>query len=89
LIASGSKFIEISILAMIGLLFKNGLSRNVNYRHLWILSVYSVTITTIFFTVMDALQTTVPLDFYINWIVNMFILYLAIKEIPSNKKSIH
>jgi hypothetical protein len=88
LIASGSKFIEISILAFIGLLFKNVLLRNVNYRHLWILSVYSVTMTTVFFTVMDALHTNVPFDFYINWMVNMIILFLAIKEIPPKKPSI-
>jgi maltodextrin utilization protein YvdJ len=84
--SSGIKFIEISILALFGLLLKNMSERKLEYRHLWRMSAYSVTLPTLFFMIMDALKTVVPAGFLIHWFVAFIVLFLAIKEIPQMKK---
>ncbi|PLR85933.1 DUF1189 domain-containing protein [Bacillus canaveralius] len=82
LFSSAIKFVEISILAFFGLMLKNLAGRNLQYRHLWRMAAYSVTLPTIFFAIMGALQTQVPGGFLIHWFVSLLMLYLAIKEIP-------
>lgn len=85
LVSSAINFIEVSLLAWFGLLLKNLSGRSISYRHLWRIAAYSVTLPTVFFTIMSALNTPVPNSFYINWIVEIIILFLAIKEIPTEK----
>ncbi|NMD71864.1 DUF1189 domain-containing protein [Bacillus sp. DNRA2] len=85
--ASGVKFIEISILAVFGLFIKNMTRRRLNYGQLWRMSAYSVTLPTLFFTIMNALHTTVPGGFFLNWIVGYLVLFLAVKEIPQSKNA--
>lgn len=80
--STGMKFIEVSILALFGLLLKNLTGRKLQYRHLWRMSAYSTTLPTIFFTIMALLKTTVPYSFSVNWFVAAMMLLLAIKEIP-------
>jgi hypothetical protein len=86
LFSSAVKFIEISILALLGLIMKNRTGRKLNYGHIWRMSAYSVTLPTIFFTIMSAIQTQVPSTFLIHWAVALIVLYLAIKETPQAKK---
>jgi len=81
------KFIEISIFALFGLMFKNMIGKNLQYRHLWRMAAYSVTLPTIFFTIMAALQTTVLYGFLINWFASLIVLFLAIKEVPKRKQN--
>ena len=88
LFSSLMKFIEISILALFGLALINILSKKSSYGHLWRMSAYSVTLPTIFFTIMDALKTIVPNGFFIHWLVAIIILLLALKELPTEKKQI-
>jgi len=83
--SSAMKFIEITILALFGLVIKNMMQKNINYGGLWRLAAYSVTLPTIFFAVMDLLKTIVPSGFLIHWFVAVMMLLLSIKEIPSNK----
>jgi hypothetical protein len=85
--SSAVNFIEISVLALIGLVLKNLSGRKLNYRQLWRMAAYSETLPTIFFTIMAAVRTTVPNSFLINWFVSIIVLYLAINEIPKLKKS--
>ncbi|MEH7252578.1 DUF1189 domain-containing protein [Neobacillus niacini] len=85
LFSSAISFIEISILAWIGIALKNLAGRNISYRHLWRMAAYSVTLPTLFFTIMSALNTNVPNSFVINWFVEIIILFLAIKEITKEK----
>ncbi|AZU63345.1 DUF1189 domain-containing protein [Neobacillus mesonae] len=87
LFTSASSFIEVSILALIGLALKNIAGRKLTYRHLWRMAAYSETLPTLFFTIMAALKTTVPNTFFINWFVAVIVLLLAIKEIPRPKKA--
>jgi hypothetical protein len=88
LFSSAVNFIEVSILAWFGLLLKGLAGKNISYRHLWRMAAYSVTLPTLFFTIMSALNTPVPNSFIINWFVEIIILYLALKEIPSEKTNI-
>ncbi|MFE8703175.1 DUF1189 domain-containing protein [Cytobacillus sp. FJAT-54145] len=82
---AGIKFLEVTILALFGLVLKNIMNLKLQYRHMWRMAAYSVTLPTIFFTIMAALQTPVPNGFLINWFVSTIILYLALKEIPKPK----
>lgn len=83
LFSAVGKFIEISILALIGLLLKNILRKTLTYGQLWKLSAYSVTLPTIFFMIMDALKTVVPSGFFIYWFVSIIILVLTLKEVQT------
>ena len=85
LFSSAASFIEVSVLALIGLVLKNLLGRKLNYRQLWRMAAYSETLPTLFFTIMAAIKTTVPNSALINWFVVIIVLYLAIKEIPRPK----
>lgn len=80
------KFIEVTILALFGLAFKNSLQRRLNFKHLWIMSAYATTLATFFFFIMDFLQVTVPGGLMLNWFVHLVVLYLVIKEVPPSKK---
>ncbi|MBY8912950.1 DUF1189 domain-containing protein [Bacillus sp. YC2] len=88
IITAAGKFIEVSFLAVIGLFLKNAQRKTLNYQQLWKLSAYSITLSTIFFTIMRALVITVPSEFIVNWFVNFIILFLVLKEIPSKKPSV-
>lgn len=78
-----SKFIEVTILAVLGILIKNmqGKRNTLPYKQLWKMSAYTVTLATVFFAIMTALKTTVPSSFLLNWFIHFIILYLAVKEI--------
>jgi hypothetical protein len=84
--SGGIKFIEVSLLALFGLLLKNLAQRNIQYRHLWRLAAYSTSLPTLFFTLMAFLKTAVPYSFAINWFVASMMLLMAIKEIPVQKR---
>ena len=88
LFSSLMKFIEISILALFGLALKNILNKKSSYGQLWRMSAYSVTLPTLFFTIMDALKTVVPNGFFIHWLVALIMLLLSLKEIPSEKNQL-
>lgn len=82
---AGLKFIEITILALFSLLILNAGRKKLQYRHMWRISAYSVTLATIFFAIMNAMQVTVIGGTFVNWGVSFVIVYLAYKEIPMPK----
>lgn len=86
LFSSALRFIEISVLALIGILLKNIVRKDLQYRHLWRMTAYSVTLPTLFFTIMGLFQTHVPFGSLINWFVSLTILLLAIQEIPTSNE---
>ncbi len=87
LFSAGLRFIEVSILALIGLLIKNMMNRKLQYRQTWRMSAYSITLSTIFFTIMASLQTVVPNGALISWLVGIVVLLLAIREVPQPKNN--
>ncbi|MDP4085212.1 MAG: DUF1189 domain-containing protein [Bacillota bacterium] len=86
LFTSASNFVQISILALFGLGLKNLSGRKINYRQLWRMAAYSLTLPTVFFTIMASIKTTVPASSLLNWLVAILVLYLSINEIPKPKK---
>lgn len=80
------KFIEVTILALFGLAFKNSLQRRLNFKQVFVIAAYATTVATIFFFIMDSLQVAVPSAFLLNWFVHLIVLYLALKEVPPSKK---
>ena len=86
MVAAGG-FIKISIFALFGLLLALRLGKKVNYRQSWRLTAYSITLPTMFFTIMAGLKTTVPGGILIDWIITLILLLLSIREIPSPKNS--
>jgi hypothetical protein len=82
---SGLKFIEVTFIALIGLLLKNIVKVNLRFRHTWVMAAYSVTIPTVFFTIMEALKVQVIMGAFLNWFVAVVVLFLAIKEIYNKK----
>ena len=83
---AGLKFIEISILALFTTLILNVGRKNLQYRHMWQISAYSVTLATIFFAIMNAMQVTVIGGVFVNWGVTFVMVYLSYKEIPLPKQ---
>jgi hypothetical protein len=86
LFSSAASFFEISILALFGVTLVNLSGRKLNYRQGWIMTAYSETLPTLFFTVMAAVKTTVPWGFLLNCLIVMIVLFLAINETPKPKK---
>lgn len=87
LFSSAASFIEVSIVALFGLFIRNMTARKLNYGQIWRMAAYSETLPTLFFTIMGALQTSVPNSFWINWFVVLIVLYLAINEVPKPKQA--
>jgi hypothetical protein len=85
LFSAGMTFIKVSIFALLGLLLANTLNRNLPYRQSWRITAYSITLSTVFFTIMEMLNTFIPGSLFLDWIVIGLILYLSIKEIPQKK----
>ncbi|MFD6442593.1 DUF1189 domain-containing protein, partial [Peribacillus sp. NPDC060186] len=79
-------FIKVTILAAFGLLFKSNHGRSLAYRHLWRIGAYSITLSTIFFTIMDIFQANVPFASILSWFVTLIMMYLSIKETSAVKE---
>lgn len=82
---AASKAIEAFILAIFGTFFARILGRDLTYGQTWRITVYSMTIPTLFFLIMDSLETTVPNGSMLNWFISLFIVFLSIKEIETKK----
>ncbi|MDA7026930.1 DUF1189 domain-containing protein [Bacillus sp. CLL-7-23] len=86
LASTAGKFIAVTCLALIGLFIRYRLKKNLSYKHLWVMSAYSITLATVFFFMMDTLQVAVFKGFLLYWLVNIVMLFLAIKETPHHKE---
>ncbi|MBW3114318.1 DUF1189 domain-containing protein [Bacillus sp. MCCB 382] len=85
LFTSGMTFLKITIFALIGVTFANVLKRNLQYRQSFRITAYSATVSSLFFTLMELLQTKIPAAPILDWFVITIILYLVVKEIPQRK----
>ncbi|EDL64444.1 DUF1189 domain-containing protein [Bacillus sp. SG-1] len=85
LFSAAITFIKVSIFAILGLLLANTLNRKLPYRQSWRITAYSITLSTIFFTIMEMLNTFIPASFFLDWMVIALVLYLSIKEIPQRR----
>ena len=79
------KIIELSIMAFMAKLIASRFYPKLQYRHYWRLMAYSITLPTLFFMIMDFLETSVIAGTTVYWGTSFVILYLALKEIPKPK----
>ncbi|NQD67036.1 DUF1189 domain-containing protein [Bacillus haikouensis] len=86
LFTSGLMFLKVTIFAMIGVFIAKLIKRNINFSRSWRIAAYSATVSTLFFTLMNLLQTSIAAAPMLDWFVLTVIMYLAIKEIPQPKK---
>lgn len=83
---AGLKFVEITILALFSTLILNVGTKNLQYRHMWRISAYSVTLASVFFAIMNSMQVAVIGGVFVNWGVSFVMVYLTYKEIPLPKQ---
>ncbi|WP_209125386.1 DUF1189 domain-containing protein [Alkalihalobacillus sp. BA299] len=76
------KFIGVTVLALIGLMLKNKAGQNLKYRHLWILSAYTVTLATALFALTEAFGIYIPFSFLFYWVIAIFMLYRVLHYVP-------
>ncbi|MFG6494165.1 DUF1189 family protein [Fictibacillus sp. UD] len=86
---SGILFSGVSILAGIAIPAAKILGRRLAYRHLWVISCYSITLPSVLITILFTLNIHVPHSFIWFWLLSFIICILAITKTPSkkNKKS--
>ncbi|WP_078552818.1 DUF1189 domain-containing protein [Bacillus alkalicellulosilyticus] len=78
------KFIGITFLGVIGLILRKD-KKNLQFRHLWILSAYAVVLPTTIFAVLDFLGITLPYSFAFYWVIAVVMLSQVIKHVPKPK----
>ncbi|PYZ98642.1 hypothetical protein CR205_08715 [Alteribacter lacisalsi] len=84
---TASKFIGVTFLALIGLIFRKtaGLP-NLTYKHLWVLSAFTVTLPTMIIALFNALPVAIPFQFAIYWTIAIVLLFQVLRHIPKPKK---
>ncbi len=78
-------FLKVTIFAVFGVVFKNALARPLNYAQIWKVTAYCITLPTLFFTIMDFFQATVPFRLSLSWFIIFILLFLTIKEVPNKQ----
>ncbi|PLS15219.1 DUF1189 domain-containing protein [Bacillus sp. M6-12] len=84
-ISAAVQFIEVTLLAFFGMLVKTLLGRNLPYGMIWKMTAYSITLPTVFFTIMGSLNTPVRGGHLVDWFAALLVLFLAIKETPQQR----
>ncbi len=82
---SGILFSGASILAALAIPLAQLLKRKQSYRHLWVLSCYSITIPSVLLTVLFFLNVHIPYSFLWFWMLAFLICALSIAKIPRKK----
>lgn len=75
-------FLKVTIFSVFGLVFKNALAKPLSYAQIWKITAYCLTLPTVFFTIMDSFQATVPFRMSLSWFIIFILLFLTLKEIP-------
>ncbi|MCM3716831.1 DUF1189 family protein [Fictibacillus phosphorivorans] len=84
---SGILFSGTSILSGLGLFLSKALNKKLSYRHLWVMSCYSITLPVVLLTIVFVLNVHVSHSFFLFWILTFIIFATAIyKSPPKNKK---
>ncbi|KMY54768.1 hypothetical protein AC623_13175 [Bacillus sp. FJAT-27231] len=78
-------FIKVSVLAAIGMLFKQATGRKLFYRQSWRLAAYAMTPAIILFSLLRLAGITLPFSFFIDWLITALMLFLAVRSIPLPK----
>lgn len=79
------QFITVSLLAAIGLLLKKAFGRRLDYKHLWNMSAYVVTLPSVLIGLSVLLPFSLPLPGAIYFTLSFMILVLSIRNVPIPK----
>lgn len=79
------QFITVSLLATIGLPIKRALHRRLDYKQLWNISAYAVTLPGVIIGISVLLPFSIPAPFFIYFILSVIIVFIAIRKVPIPK----
>jgi hypothetical protein len=82
---SGLLFSGVSVLSGIGLSVSKILNKKLSYRHLWVMSCYSITLPVILLTIIFLMNVHIPYSFFLFWVLTFSILTAAIYKSPDKK----
>jgi hypothetical protein len=82
---SGILFSGISVIAAIGLPISS--KKNLNYRHLWVICCYTITLPVVLLTLLIAFNVQLPHSFLMFWLLTFLIFTVSILNTPVRKKS--
>lgn len=86
--STGLKFVEITFLSLIGYLMKRSAPISLTYRHIWILSAYTVTLPTVLSMIIDILRIPflTAANFFLYWLIAITMLFVVYKKLPTPKR---
>jgi hypothetical protein len=85
IIFSGILFSGVSVLSGIGLPLSKVFNKNLSYRHLWVMSCYSITLPVVLLTIIFLMNVHIPYSFFLFWVLTFIILAIAINKSPDKK----
>ncbi|OOE09907.1 DUF1189 family protein [Fictibacillus arsenicus] len=85
IIFSGILFSGVSVLSGIGLPISKVFNKNLSYRHLWVMSCYSITLPVVLLTIIFLMNVHIPYSFFLFWGLTFIILAIAINKSPVKK----
>ncbi|MCP8616877.1 DUF1189 domain-containing protein [Salirhabdus salicampi] len=86
LFTASVKFVEVSFLALLGLIFKSKINNTLRYKQLWTLAAYAVTLPTILMALIEAFHLSIPFSALLFWLISAIILYRIISLVPRRKQ---
>ncbi|WNB93518.1 DUF1189 family protein [Bacillus sp. NEB1478] len=85
ILLSGILFSGVSVLSFVGLIFSKLGNKKLTYRHLWVISCYSITLPVVLLTIIFAFNVQIPYSFLWFWMISCIILVLSINNTPVKK----
>jgi hypothetical protein len=85
IIFSGILFSGVSVLSGIGLSLSKVFNKKISYRHLWVMSCYSITLPVVLLTIIFLMNVHIPYSFFLFWVLTFIILAIAINKSPDKK----
>lgn len=80
------EFTSVSLIAALGLIFKKILGRKLNYKQLWPMSAYSVTLPSVLIGLSALFPFSLPMPYLLYSFLSILILFLAIRKVPIPKQ---
>jgi hypothetical protein len=82
---SGILFSGVSLIAGCAIPVSNIVGKRLSYRHLWVISCYSITLPSVLLTILFTFNVHIPFSFFWFWLFSFIICVLAIKKITAKK----
>lgn len=76
-------FFKVTLIGLLGLLFKNTFNVSLTYGQGWKISAFAITLPTIAFALIDSFIPIIPFTDGLSWGISILMLFLAIKAIKS------